>query len=202
MTSYRSSILSVLARSGLVLATLYSTSACDRGDSSRQATQCARFCAALEKCDDATDVQDCEDHCEADEVHSDAYFKARAECGEELSCNLWATEVNAQGDAECTGECDLVDCVDHALAKVELTKQEDQVCSSIATKLKACDSSLALNATERMCTEATPLLSSAYLGDSRLCIERECEEISSCLDDLADEYSTELRLFSGTLQSR
>src|ERR1043165_4859826 len=102
MTSYRSSIHSVLARSGLAVtklcalgACLWAASACDRGgEDSRQATQCARFCAALEKCDDATDVQDCEDHCEADEVHSDAYFEARAKCGQELSCNLWMKEVD------------------------------------------------------------------------------------------------------------
>jgi hypothetical protein len=200
MTSYRSSIQSVLARSGLALATLCVVGACDRGDAgSRQATQCARFCAALEKCDDDTDLQDCEDHCEADEVHSDAYFEARANCGEELSCNLWVTEVDAQGDALCDGACNLVDCVDDGLAKLKLTKQEDQVCSSIATKLNACDPSLSVSSSERMCSDATPLLSPDYMGDSQLCIERECGQIGTCLDDLADEYGTELRLFSGTI---
>jgi hypothetical protein len=200
MTSYRSSIHSVLARAGLALATLSAASACDRADeASRQATQCARFCAALEKCDDATDLQDCEDHCEADEVHSDSYFEARADCGEELSCNLWVTEVDAQGDAQCDGACNLVDCVDDALAKIKLTKQEDQVCSRVANKLNACDPDLSVSSTESMCSDATPLLSPDYMGDSQLCIDRECGQITGCLDDLADEYSTELRLFSGTI---
>src|SRR5690349_1628575 len=92
-----------------LIAALLLCSACDRGESSAQATQCARFCEALEKCDDGTDLADCEDHCKEDEVHSEAYFRARADCGVRLSCNLWVSEVDSQGDAQCDGECDLVD---------------------------------------------------------------------------------------------
>ena len=188
---------------GLLLVTAMIMAACDRGDAdSVQATHCASYCAALEKCDDGTDLADCEDHCKADEVHSDAYFKAQANCGEELSCNLWVTEVDNQGAPNCQGDCDLKECVDRALAKVEPTQEQEQTCSSIGSKLNACDPGLASRSTAHGCTRATSLLSPAYVQDSELCLERDCDEINSCLDELADEYGTELRLFSGMLVPR
>jgi len=187
---------------GLLVTTLV-MAGCDRGDGgSVQATQCARYCAALEKCDDGTDLADCEDHCKADEVHSDAYFRAQAQCGEELSCNLWVTEVDNQGAPICKGECKLNDCVDDALAKVEPSDEQEQVCSSIGSKLNACDPALESRSTARGCARATSLLSASYVEESKLCLERDCGEINSCLDELADEYGTELRLFSGTLAPR
>jgi hypothetical protein len=202
MTGHRMRAAASLVRGGLLISTLTAI-ACDRGDSgAKHTTQCARFCAALEKCDDATDVQDCEDGCTADQVHSDAYFKARADCGEKLSCNVWASEVDSQGAPRCEGDCDLVDCVDDVLAKVKLSQPEVQACTSVSTKLDACDPSLDEDESQRSCTRATPLLSRLYLDESQLCVEQKCSEINGCLDDLADEYGTELRLFSGKLSPR
>lgn len=185
-----------------LLAALFACGACDRNESSYQATQCARFCEALEKCDDETDLADCQDHCEEDEVHSAQYFRARADCGERLSCNLWVNEVDRQGDPQCDGDCDLVACVDSAMAKVDPTDQQEQVCSSVTNKLTACDSHLNEDATERACLRATPALSADYLLESERCIDRKCGEINQCLTDLADEYRTELRLFSGDIAAR
>ena len=196
------SLVSSPARAGLLAVALVG-SACDRADdASAQATHCARFCEALERCDDGTDLADCEDHCEADEVRSDAYFRARADCGEKLSCNLWMTEVDNQGDPTCQGECNLSECVDDTLAKIEPSQEEEQVCSSIGTKINACDPTLETRSTMRGCVRTTPLLSPAYLAESKLCLERECAEINTCLGELADEYGTELRLFSGALTPR
>jgi hypothetical protein len=201
MTGHRTKVAATLLRNGLLI-TLLTSTACDRGSQSAHGGQCARFCAALEKCDDATDVQDCEDACSDDQVHSSTYFEARADCGEKLSCNIWVNEVDSQGAPRCEGECALVDCVDDRLAKVKLSQAEDQACGSLSTKLNACDPALGVDQSQHACARTTPLLSSAYLDESQLCVERKCSEINSCLDDLADEYGTDLRLFSGKLSAR
>jgi hypothetical protein len=186
----------------LLAAALLVCSGCDRSESSTQTTQCARFCEALEKCDDETDLADCQDHCQEDEVHSAAYFRARADCGARLSCNLWATEVDRQGDALCETECDLNDCVDNAMADIEPTDAQEEVCSSIGTKVNACDPSLEVDKTERACLRTTPVLSDQYLADSERCVDSQCGDINQCLDDLADEYSTDLKLFSESIAPR
>jgi hypothetical protein len=85
---------------------------------------------------------------------------------------------------------------------VKLSQAEDQACGSLSTKLNACDPALGADESKHACVRTTPLLSRAYLDESQRCVERKCTEINSCLDDLADEYSTDLRLFSGKLSPR
>ena len=177
-----------------------SLSACDRGDdASARNSECSRFCDALEKCEDTTDLLDCRNHCTMNEVRSDAYFRARADCGETLSCNLWASEVDSQGDDTCEGDCNLIDCVDRALAKVKPSDEQVVTCMSIGTKLNACKMSLDAVAIQDECERTLPMLSSSYVEESTLCVERLCGQIEGCLSQLAEDYDTDLRLVSAEL---
>jgi hypothetical protein len=173
-------------------------SACDRDDgSAARSRECARFCEALEKCDDATDLLDCRDQCEEDDVRSDRYYRARADCGEELSCSRWVKEVNSRGEDVCSGSCNLIDCVDDALGQLKLSDPEKNMCMAIATKLNACDASLEPGSISGECEGVLPVLSEAYLEASVRCSEQLCAQISSCVEKLADRHQTDLKLFSG-----
>jgi hypothetical protein len=171
--------------------------ACDRDGNSARSGECARFCEALEKCDDATDLLDCRDQCEEDDVRSDRYYRARADCGEELSCSRWVKEVNGRGEDVCSGSCNLIDCVDDALGQLKLSDLEKNVCMDIGTKLNACDPSLEPGSISAECELVLPVLSETYLEASVRCGEQLCPQISSCLEKLADRHQTDLKLFSG-----
>lgn len=172
-------------------------SACDRDDAgAARRAECNRFCESLEKCDDATDLLDCRDQCEEDDVRSDRYYSARADCGEKLSCSRWVNEVNGRGEDVCTDNCNLVDCVDDALGKLELTEREERVCMRLGTKLNACDTSRQVSSVIEDCEAVIPILSEAYLDDSERCGEQVCAEISSCFEKLSDRHQTDLKLYS------
>lgn len=198
LLDFRPSICSVFLLGALSL------EACDRADPhAARTTHCASFCNALEKCDDATDLLECRDHCASDEVRSEAYFKARAECGSQaLSCNHWVNEVDSRGVDTCDAGCELIGCVDRKLDKLTLTQEQTQVCSSVSTKLNACDDALQPDVVDDECQRMSPSLSETYIHASQLCTERVCDRIQTCLDELADDYETDLRLFSGKLQAR
>lgn len=172
--------------------------ACDRSDDDgARRSECSRFCEALEKCDDTTDLLDCRDQCEEDDVRSNRYYRARADCAEELSCSRWVKEVNGRGEDVCSGSCNLIDCVDDALGQLKLTDLEQNVCMAIGTKLNACDRAREPALTSAECETVLPVLSEAYLEASIRCGEQLCDQISSCIDKLSDRYQTDLKLFSG-----
>jgi hypothetical protein len=177
---------------------------CDKSEeASQQSRSCARFCELLEKCDDGTDLLDCTEHCESDEVRSAAYFRARADCGQELSCNQWMSEVDSQGDDLCSGEdCNLSECVDHALREEKLSADQERKCEVISSALSHCDSSLTAAAVADECERMAPGLSENYLEDSETCVLSECSKIGICLDDLADRQGTDLKVFSGAYTPR
>jgi hypothetical protein len=130
-------------------------------------------------------------------VRSDRYYRARADCGEELSCSRWVMEVNSRGEDVCSGSCNLIDCVDDALGQLKLSDPEKNMCMAISTKLKACDPNLDPGSISDECEAVLPVLSEAYLGASVRCSEQDCAQISSCVEKLADRHQTELKLFSG-----
>jgi hypothetical protein len=172
--------------------------ACDRDDASAaRRSECSRFCGSLEKCDDATDLLDCRDQCEDDDVRSDRYYRARADCGEKLSCSRWVNEVNGRGEDVCTDDCNLVDCVDDALAELKLSDDEQQACMALATKLNACEPSRQVSSVIEQCEAVIPVLSKAYLDDSERCGEQACAEIPSCFAKLSDRHQTDLTLYPG-----
>jgi hypothetical protein len=173
---------------------------CDRGDSdSARRGECGRFCESLEKCDDATDLLDCKEHCEEDDVRSDRYYRARADCGEKLSCSRWVHEVNGRGEDVCNDDCNLIDCVDDRLSQVKLSDQEKDVCMALGTKLNACNSSLDASLVMAECEDVLPVLSETYLQESARCGEQLCAQIETCMNKLSDRHQTDLKLFSGPL---
>jgi hypothetical protein len=188
----------------LLLCLLGLAAGCDRSsEESEQSRQCARFCDELEGCDDGTDVLDCRKHCESDEVRSEAYFRARADCATEQSCNQWMQEVDSQGDSVCTGEdCNLNECVDRTLLDEKLSEQEERSCMVISSSLRKCDSGLEAGSVADECERVAPMLSENYLEDSETCVLSDCEKIERCLSDLADRHGTELKVFSGIFMPR
>jgi hypothetical protein len=184
------------ARYLCLLAAAVAVTACDRTEGNARSSECARFCESLEKCDDATDLLDCTKQCEADEVRSDRYYQARADCGEELSCSRWASEVNGRGEDVCNDDCALVDCVEDTLAEITLDDAEKDVCMALGTKLNACDEGLDASLVIAQCESVTPVLSEAYLAESKRCGEQLCAQIESCFDKLSDRHQTDLRLIS------
>jgi hypothetical protein len=174
---------------------------CDQSEEgSEQSRSCARFCDQLEKCDDGTDLLDCRRHCESDEVRSQVYFRERADCSVDLSCNLWMSEVDSQGDDVCTGEeCNLNECVDRALRDEQLSEAQDRSCKVISSVLSKCDAAPTAAAVNDECERIAPLLSQNYLEDSEACVLSECNKIEPCLSELADFHGTELKVFAGTL---
>lgn len=176
--------------------------ACDRTEAgAARHDECARFCDALEKCDDATDLLDCREQCEADAVRSDRYFRARADCGEKLSCTRWMQEVSNKGDDVCTtGECNLSECIRRALDAVELSDAEQDACMALTTKLKACNPALDASEVSMQCEDTTPALSEGYRAESERCGAQDCAQIDACFEKLADRYQTTLKLFSGKVR--
>jgi hypothetical protein len=174
--------------------------ACDRAETGgARRSECARFCASLEKCDDATDLLDCRDQCDADDVRSDRYYAARADCAEKLSCSRWVHEVNGRGEDVCNADCNLIDCVDDSLGQLKLSDAEENVCMALGTKINACKPSLDAREVKAECEDVIPVFSPAYLEDSERCGEQECGLIAGCFDKLSDRHQTDLKLFSGAL---
>jgi len=190
----------VLARVCCLVALAIGVTGCDRSDDESARTRyCGSFCAALEKCDDGTDLLDCKKHCVSDDVRSDSYFQYRSECAED-SCNLWVDEVDSQGDDQCVGDdCFLTGCIDRKLTNVKLSEPNERACKALGTALGNCDGTLDRNAIFSDCERITPALSARYREDSQLCAESICADIQGCFDDLADEYNTDLKVFSGTV---
>lgn len=177
---------------------------CDKSESvSEQSRSCAAFCDALEKCDNRTDLLDCTEHCESDEVRSLAYFRSRADCADELSCNQWMSEVDSQGGDLCSGDdCNLNECIGHSLREEKLTEEQEHSCGVISSVLSKCDGALSAAAVAEDCERVAPGLSDNYLADSEICMLAECSKIEPCLEDLAERHSTDLRVFSGTFTPR
>lgn len=183
------------ARSLALLASAFL--ACDRADEGgARRSECNRFCESLEKCDDATDLLDCQNQCEDDDVRSDRYYTARADCANKLSCSRWMREVSNRGEDVCNEGCNLNDCVDDTLGQVKLSEDEQNACMALSTKVKACKPSLDTLEIKTACEDVIPALSDAYREDSERCSEQECGQMASCIDKLSDHHQTKLKLYS------
>jgi hypothetical protein len=168
---------------------------CDEGEVSVRDASCSTLCAKLELCNDATDVPGCEQRCKAEIVRSDAYFEARSRCVDRLSCNHLARELGPSGEDLCKADCQVVDCVDDALAAEGHSQDMEDMCFRSSNKLVACDSTLKSADIAAACMELAPALSGDYLEESGACVDLACERISPCLGETADRYDTELLLF-------
>jgi hypothetical protein len=160
--------------------------ACDDAPSRRQKA-CEAICDSFEKCDDATDVADCQNDCVVQSFRSDRYFETRAECAESLSCN------------RLEDESELDDCVGDALRNDEVSDDAESICEGLANKLADCDASIEGEEIANDCRKIAVTLSPTYLAESDACGRARCAEVISCFEDLADEYDTEVKLYSGGL---
>jgi hypothetical protein len=176
--------------------------ACDDGERkpSERERSCQVVCDKLEMCNDATDVEGCNAHCEAQEFRSDAYFRARASCVSSLSCNHLAPELGPQGEDLCQGECMVQDCIDDALAAGPHSSEQTALCSRASNKLAACDRALDDLSVSDECMHVVTGMSDDYLDESSACVDLPCQHIQSCLDDAADRYNTTLRIYSGKVE--
>jgi hypothetical protein len=173
----------------------FALAACDEGEVSVSQKSCEQLCAKLELCNDATDVPGCEQRCKAEVVRSDAYFSARARCVDQLSCNHLVTELGTSGENVCKTDCQVLDCVDDALAAQKHSQDTEDLCFRSSNKLVACDPMLESADLAAGCMELAPGLSGDYLEESGDCVDLACERISACLNETADRYDTELRVF-------
>lgn len=169
--------------------------ACDEGEVSVSKKACSQLCAKLEVCNDATDVPGCEQRCVSETARSDEYFRARARCVEQLACNHLAGELGTSGESLCSGECQVEDCVDDALAAEGHTQEHEELCYRASNKLAACDRTLEPSMVTVSCMDVAPSVSADYLEESSSCIDEACERIEPCLSETADRYDTDLRLF-------
>jgi hypothetical protein len=169
--------------------------ACDEGEVPVSHKSCKQLCAKLELCNDATDVPGCEQRCRGEVVRSDAYFKARAQCVDRLSCNHLVTELGTSGEDICKGDCQVQDCVDDSLASDRGSQDMEDLCLRSSNKLAACDKTLKSADLAASCMDLAPGMSEDYLDESSACVDEACERIDICLTETADRYDTSLRLF-------
>jgi hypothetical protein len=161
------------------------TIACDEGQSAREKA-CEAICDRFESCDDATDVADCQDECVAESFRSDRYFETREECAQSLSCN------------RLVDQSELDDCVGDALRNDKVSAETENICEGLANTLADCDDAIDGDEVVAACLEIAITLSATYLAESDECGRARCAEVVACLDDLADDYDTDVKLFSGS----
>lgn len=191
-SSHPSTFLRVL-RAGCLLA--LALPACDDKSVTPRDEACMRYCEKLDLCDDRTDRAGCVQRCGEDRVRSDAYFRARANCVETRSCNLWQGEVDVMGRDTCelpAPMCKLDDCVSDTLAAADPTPDEKTYCGQVTSKLGACDNRLVPADVEARCLALAPTLSRDYLEAMLDCIALPCEQVTSCLERVLDRFNTDL----------
>jgi hypothetical protein len=169
--------------------------ACDEGEVAVSKKACSQLCAKLEVCNDGTDVPGCEQRCVSETARSDEYFRVRARCVEQLACNHLVGELGTSGESLCSGECQVEDCVDDALAAKGHTQEHEDLCFRASNKLAACDATVEPTTLTVTCMDVAPSVSADYLEETSRCIDEACERIEPCLSDAADRYDTSLRLF-------
>jgi hypothetical protein len=81
----------------------------------------------------------------------------------------------------------------------EPTETQKDYCDTQANKLRACDRSLDEMTLARDCQDSVLELSQEYADKTADCIDGRCEDIEYCLDQLAQQYGTDLRVFDATL---
>lgn len=145
---------------------------------------CTDTCAKLEICDSATDELGCGESCEMDRAYAPAYWQGLASCVHELSC------------AELSSE--LSDCLGDEARMVPVSGAVDSLCSSMGSRLSACDATIDVGGAEEICRAVGRLYSEDFAGALSGCYDASCDRIDRCLVDAADDYdvTTPLVVFS------
>jgi hypothetical protein len=162
------------------------TAGCDDSPSVRERA-CEAICDRFESCDDGTDVADCQEECVAQAFRSDRYFETRQDCAEALSCN------------RLVDESELDDCVGDALRNDKVSDETERICEGLGNKLADCDGAIDGEEVATECRNVAITLSPTYLVESDECGRARCAEVIACFEDLADDYDTDVKLYSGTL---
>jgi hypothetical protein len=188
------------SRTAIVLLGCLAASACDDGALTSSAS-CRAYCAKLELCDDTTDQAGCEKMCSEQRVRSDSYLSIRAKCSDKLSCNVFQGEVGLMGEDICASgdRCELNQCVNDGLYDLPKSAGETSYCSTVSSKLNACDRTLDVNTLTMHCSDLVATLSKDYLDEMSDCIEGECAQVVTCLKRAADRYDTDLTMYPGSL---
>lgn len=170
------------------------TPGCDGGGLGGRSVSCRDYCAKLELCDDRTDQAGCEEHCDQQRVRSEEYLEVRASCVQSRSCNIFSGELGPMGEDLCRGDtsCVVNDCTNDAIALRARTTAEESYCSTLASKLNACDRSVEPPVLTGRCLELMPTLSSEYLELVEGCVQGDCSQVQSCLRSVADRYNTDV----------
>jgi hypothetical protein len=171
-------------------ALVFATFACDDGDTSVRSQKCDEICAHYEMCDDGTDETGCQDRCKAETFRSDAYFEVKAECALELTCN----RLEERDDSE-----DLTDCIRRVFRDAEPIEDVQNLCTSLGNKLADCDSGLDRAVVSSQCEPIAITLSEEYLSASQTCASEICVNVETCLENLADDYSTQVKVYGGEI---
>lgn len=159
---------------------------------------CSEVCAKFEQCSDQTDASGCESDCTSTAFRSDVFFTTQAQCAKDLACNRLVTP---GGDDLCVGavDCPLWDCVRDEL-DVEPTAEQEEVCQEVGNKVEDCNPAVDDDTAEDECLEAVVAMSDAYTEASQECFRESCSGIAACLDDVADSYDANERIYSGPLE--
>jgi hypothetical protein len=183
---------------GLLLA----AAACAPGeDTSALVQSCRKVCQMRDMCIQDTDLLDCEKRCDDQGFRSALYYQAKAKCVSDgdLACDQWAKELDNRGADLCLGDgCSLDECVQRALATHQLSDTQKDYCQSLTNKLVACDHSLDTSDLIRRCSDTLLELSDSYVSATQDCVDMSCTDehaIPDCLDDLAQRYGTDIKVF-------
>lgn len=172
-------------------ALVFTTLACDDGDTdSVRSLKCDEICAHYEMCDDGTDETGCQDRCKAETFRSDTYFEVKAECATDLTCN----RLEDQDDSQ-----DLTDCIRRTFRDQDANDDVQNLCTSLGNKLSDCDSSLEREVVSSQCEPVAITLSEEYLSASQSCANEICANVESCLENLADDYATRVKVYDGEI---
>lgn len=185
---------SVIVASLLLAFCVAATAGCDDGSLGARSGSCRDYCAKLELCDDRTDQAGCEARCEQQRVRSEEYIEVRATCVQSRSCNTFSGELGGMGEDLCRGDpsCVVNDCTNDEIALRARTTAEESYCSTLASKLNACDRSVEPAVLAGRCLEIMPTLSSEYLELVEGCVQGDCSQVQTCLRSVADRYNTDV----------
>jgi hypothetical protein len=161
--------------------------------------KCKEACTKLnEVCDDRVNVAGCASSCASEAFRSDAYFETKADCVDTLRCSAL---LDGAGNDLCatSATCDLNECIVDEL-EAELSQEQEDLCDRVGDKVASC-TDLDSDVGEEECLLAAGTLSPAYVEASADCFnEVSCDDVRECLDDVADTYDANVRLYSGEFE--
>ena len=132
----------------------------------------------------------CRDKCAGESFRSDTYFEIKADCVTGLACN----RLQSRDESE-----DLSDCVRRAFRDEATGDEAQMLCTSLSNKISDCDSEIERESVLDECEPIAMTLSDDYLSDSQTCAGELCANLEKCLKNLADDYDTNIKVFSGEI---